>query len=90
MTQWKSVCLAAGRSCVLALAESYQRIQKSYSLPSRLALDIREWSRKAKHTELPVDQPPAVALIAFADVWPRATETETGATLCASGAGKEL
>ena len=42
-------------------------------LPSRLALDIREWSRKVKHAELPVDQPPAVAFTAFADVWPRDT-----------------
>ena len=26
-----------------------------------------------------MDQPPAVAFTAFADVWPRATETEIGA-----------
>ena len=33
-----------------------------------------------------MDQPPAVAFTAFADVWPRATETEMGAALCAIGA----
>ena len=43
---------------------------------------------KVKHAELPVDQPPAVAFTAFADVWPRATETEIGAALCAIGAGR--
>ena len=32
-----------------------------------------------KHAELPVGQPPAVAFTAFADAWPRATETEIGA-----------
>ena len=37
-----------------------------------------------------MDQPPAVAFIAFTDVWPRATETEVGAILCAIGAGKAL
>ena len=39
---------------------------------------------------LPVDQPPAVALTAFADMWPRAIETEIGATLCAIGVGRTL
>ena len=39
-------------------------------------LTLREWSGEAKHAELPMDQPPAVALTAFADVWPRATETK--------------
>ena len=39
---------------------------------------------------LPVDQPPAVAFTAFADVWPRATETEIGAALCDIGAGRTL
>ena len=43
---------------------------------------------KVKLTELPVDQPPAVAFAAFADVWPRAIETEMGAALCAIGHGK--
>ena len=38
-----------------------------------------------KHAELLVDQSPAVAFTAFADVWPRATETEIGAALCAIG-----
>ena len=33
-----------------------------------------------------MDQPSAVAFTAFADVWPRATETEIGAVLCAIGA----
>jgi len=37
-----------------------------------------------------VDQPPAVALTAFADAWPRAVETEIGAALCAIGAGRTL
>ena len=37
-----------------------------------------------------MDQPPAVAFTAFADVWPRATETEIGAALCAIGAGGTL
>ena len=37
-----------------------------------------------------MDQPPAVAFTAFADVWPRATETETGTALCTIGAGKTL
>ena len=37
-----------------------------------------------------MDQPPAVAFTAFADVWPRATETEIGAALCAIGAGRAL
>ena len=40
-----------------------------------------------KHAELPVDQPPAVAFTAFADVWPRATDMEIGTALCAIGAG---
>ena len=31
-------------------------------------------------------QTPAAAITAFADVWPKATETEMGATLCAIGA----
>ena len=35
-----------------------------------------------------MDQPPAVALAAFADVWPRATEKEIGTALCAIGAGR--
>ena len=34
--------------------------------------------------------PPAVAFTAFADVWPRANETEIGAVLCAIGAGKDF
>ena len=63
---------------------------KMYSLPSHLAIDTREWSGEAKHAEPPVDQPPAVAFTAFADVWPRATETEIGAALCANGAGTTL
>ena len=63
---------------------------KWYSLPSRLVLEIREWSGKDKHVELPVDQPHAVAFTAFADVWPRATDTEIGATLCAIGSGRTL
>ena len=37
-----------------------------------------------------MDQPPAVAFIAFADVWLSATETEIGAALCANGAGRTL
>ena len=37
-----------------------------------------------------MDQPPAVAFTAFADAWPRAIETETGAALCAIGAGKDF
>ena len=59
-------------------------------MPSRLALEVREWSGKVKHAELPVNQPPAVAFTAFADVWPRATETEIGAALCAIIAGRTL
>ena len=35
-----------------------------------------------------MDQPPAVAFTAFTDVWPRATETEIGAALCATGMGR--
>ena len=35
-------------------------------------------------------QPLAVAFTAFANVWPRATETEIGAALCAIGAGKDF
>ena len=45
---------------------------------------------EVKHAELPVDQPPAVATIAFADSRPRATETEIGAALCAIGVGRTL
>ena len=63
---------------------------KWYSLPSRLALDIREWSGKVKLAELPVDQSPAVAFIAFADALPRAIETEIGAALCAIGTRKDF
>ena len=37
-----------------------------------------------------MDQSPAVAFTAFADAWPRARETEIGATLCAIGAGRTL
>ena len=37
-----------------------------------------------------MDQPPAVAFTAFADVWPRVTEKEIGAALCAVGAGRAL
>ena len=37
-----------------------------------------------------MDQPPAVAFTAFADAWPRAIETEIGATLCTIGAGKDF
>ena len=37
-----------------------------------------------------MDQPPAVALTAFADAWPRAIETEIGAALCAIGHGKDF
>ena len=37
-----------------------------------------------------MDQPSAVAFIAFADAWPRAIETEIGAALCATGRGKGL
>ena len=37
-----------------------------------------------------MDQPPAVALTAFADAWPRAIETEIGAALCAIGRGKDF
>ena len=36
-------------------AESYQILQKWYSLPSRLALDVLEWSGEVKHAELAVD-----------------------------------
>ena len=37
-----------------------------------------------------MDQPPAVALIAFADAWPRAIETEIGAALCVIRRGKDF
>ena len=37
-----------------------------------------------------MDQPPTVAFTAFADVWPRATETEIGAALCTIDAGRTL
>ena len=37
-----------------------------------------------------MDQPPAVAFTAFAGAWPRAIETEIGAALCATGAGKDF
>ena len=37
-----------------------------------------------------MDQPPALAFTAIANVWPRATETEIGAALCAIGAGRTL
>ena len=37
-----------------------------------------------------MDQPPAVALTAFADAWPRAIEMEIGAALCAIGRGKDF
>ena len=63
---------------------------KLYLLPSHLAFNIREWSGNVKHAELPVDQPSTVAFTAFADVWPRATETEIGAILCAIGARMTL
>ena len=63
---------------------------KWYSLPSRLALDVKEWSGKVKHVELPVDQPSTVAFTAFADAWLRTTETEIGTSLCTIGAGRTL
>ena len=47
-------------------------------------------SGEVKHAELPVDQPPAVALTVLADAWPRAIETEIGAALCAIGRGKDF
>ena len=47
-----------------------------------------EW--EYKHAELQVDERFAVAFTAFADVWPRAAETEMGAALCAIGAGRTL
>ena len=37
-----------------------------------------------------MDQPPAVAFTAFADVWPMATEKEIGAALRATGTGRAL
>ena len=37
-----------------------------------------------------MDQPPALALTAFVDAWPRARETEIGTALCAIGAGRTL
>ena len=37
-----------------------------------------------------MDELPAVAFTAFAVAWPRATETEIGAALCAIGAGRTL
>ena len=37
-----------------------------------------------------MDQPPAVAFTAFADVWPRVTEREIGAALYAIGVGRTL
>ena len=37
-----------------------------------------------------MDQTPTVAITAFVDAWPRATETEIGAALCAFGAGMTL
>ena len=37
-----------------------------------------------------MDQPPAVAFTAFADVWPRAIETEIGTALCTIGRGKDF
>ena len=37
-----------------------------------------------------MDQPPTVSFTAFADMWPRAIETEIGAALCAFGAGGTL
>ena len=37
-----------------------------------------------------MDQPPAVALTAFADAWPRAIETEIGAALCDIGRRKDF
>ena len=37
-----------------------------------------------------MDQPPTVAFTAFADTWPRAIETEIGATLCTIGRGKDF
>ena len=37
-----------------------------------------------------MDQHPAVAFTVFAEVWPRTTETEIGAALCAIGAGRTL
>ena len=40
--------------------------------------------------ELPVDQPPAVVFTAFADAWPRAIETEIGATYAPLDAGKDF
>ena len=82
MAQWKSVCLTTGRSV------SYQRLLKWYLLPSRLALDIREWSGKLKMWSYQWTSP--VAFTAFANLWPRATETEIGAALCAIGAGRTL
>ena len=49
--QCESICFTTGRLKVGAPAESYQRLQKSYSLPSALALDRREWNGKVKYVE---------------------------------------
>ena len=37
-----------------------------------------------------MDQPPAAAFTAFADMWPRTLEMEIGTTLCAIGMGTTL
>ena len=37
-----------------------------------------------------MDLPPTVAYTVFADVWPRATEMERCAALCAIGTGKDF
>ena len=37
-----------------------------------------------------MDQPPALALTAFRDAWPRATEKGIGTALCAIAAGRTL
>ena len=80
--------LTTGRSWVRALVESNKQW---YSLPSHLELDIREWSGKVQHADLPVDQPPPTsAFTAFTDMWSRAAEKEIGATLCAIGVGRTL
>ena len=37
-----------------------------------------------------MDKPPAVAFTAFAEMWPRATEAEISAALCAISEGRTL
>ena len=75
MAHWLEHLSRNRKSWLRAPGESYQKFLIWYSLPSRLALDLWEWSGggEVKHAEVPLDQPSAIAFIAFVDMWPKGT-----------------